>query len=128
MNIENLNKPQIIVQKGKPAFAVLPYSDYEALINALEEAQDVHDYELSLEEQTDSTPVEVIDRLLAGENGLRVWREYRGITQNKLAKDAGISIPYLCEIETNKKTPSLKTASKLAKALELDMDDLNLVD
>jgi len=128
MNLENLHKPQIIVQKGKPAFAVLPYTEYEELLSALEEAQDIRDYELGIEDKSESIPVEIIDRLLAGENGLRVWREYRGLTQGKLAKAVGISVPYLCEIETNKKTPSLRTASKLAKVLELDLEDLNFID
>lgn len=36
--------------------------------------------------------------------------------QAKVAEDAGISEPYLSEILSGKKTPSLKVASRLSKA------------
>ena len=33
--------PQVISQKGMPAFIVLPYKEYEALLNRLEDIEDI---------------------------------------------------------------------------------------
>ena len=35
-------------------------------------------------------PAAVVDRLLAGESPVRVWREHRGITQSGLARASGV--------------------------------------
>ena len=41
-----------------------------------------------------------------------------GIKQKEMAKDIGISTPYLSNIETNKKIPSKTLASKIEDFLE----------
>jgi mRNA interferase RelE/StbE len=69
-------------------------------------------------------PIEVVDRLMAGENPLKVFREYRGLTQKELAKAAGLGAVYLSQIETGKRRGSTETLRKLARALDLDLDDL----
>ena len=48
-------------------------------------------------------PAEVVDRLLAGENPIRVYRNYRRMTQKQLAEAAGINPVYLSQIETGKR-------------------------
>ncbi len=62
--------------------------------------------------------------MLDGENALKVWRKHRGVTQRALAKAAGKSKSYICEIEAGKKSPSVKTLKALAKALDCGLDDL----
>jgi len=44
--------------------------------------------------------------------------------QSELAKRAGISISYLCEIEKSRTVPSIKTLLKIAKALEVECSEL----
>ncbi len=124
MNIPHFHKPQIIKEGGKPAFAVLPYDDYEALLDMFEEFSDIQDYKTAMRDETENIPLSVVDRLLQGENHLKVWREYRHLTQQKLASDAGISVPFLCQIETNKREPSLKVYRKLANVLKVSLDSL----
>jgi len=41
-----------------------------------------------------------------------------------LAKAAGISKPYLSQIETGKRRGTTKVFTAIAKALDLDLDDL----
>jgi transcriptional regulator with XRE-family HTH domain len=53
-----------------------------------------------------------------------VWREHRGMTQQKLAEAAGISKAYLSQIEAEVRGGSVAVLSKLAKALSVDLDDL----
>lgn len=100
----------------------LPRSDYEAL---MQELRDLRDSALIAERRDDeSFPVELIDRLLAGENAVTVFREHRGLTQMALAEAAEISRSMLNEIEHGKKTPSIPVGLRIATALEVDLDDL----
>lgn len=69
-------------------------------------------------------PVEVVDRLLAGESPIRVYRTYRGMTQKQLAEAAGINPVYLSQIETGKRAGSVRTLTAVARVLDVDPGDL----
>ena len=69
-------------------------------------------------------PIEVADRLLAGENPIKVYRNLTGLTQNQLASTVKIHAVYLSQIETGKRTGSLKTLAAIADALNVAVDDL----
>lgn len=56
--------------------------------------------------------------------GIRAWRKKAGLTMNQLAELADIDVGFLGYVETGKKAPSIVTASKLAKALNLSLSDL----
>lgn len=126
MSIPRFHRPQIIRESGKPAFAVLPYGEYEALIESFDELSDIHDYKVAMSTETEAIPDYLVDKLLNGENPLKVWREYRELTQQEIAKEAGISIPFLSQLETNKRQPSLRIYQKLAHALNVSLDMLVL--
>lgn len=118
---------QIIEKDGRPEWAVIPFAEYERLLEQLEMAQDVRDYDEAvryLAEGEEVVPSTVVDALLEGQNPLRVWREYRGLTQQQLAAKAGISKPYLSQLEAGKRTGTTKVLSRLAAALNLELDDL----
>lgn len=72
----------------------------------------------------ESVPAEIVDRLLAGENPVKIWREYRGLSQRALASDAGLNFAYLSQIETGVRKGTVETMKKLARALSVDLDDL----
>ncbi len=55
---------------------------------------------------------------------LKQLRADRGITQETLAKKAGLSRVYVTRIETGKQDPSLTTLTKLAKALKVKVGRL----
>jgi transcriptional regulator with XRE-family HTH domain len=55
---------------------------------------------------------------------LKELREQRGHTQRSLADAAGFSYPYIAEMETGRKVPSLTTILRLAIALDCKMCDL----
>ncbi|MDZ4381119.1 MAG: helix-turn-helix transcriptional regulator [Parvibaculum sp.] len=69
-------------------------------------------------------PVELANRLLDGENPVRVWRNYRDMTLAELSKAAGISQPYLSQIENGSRDGTVSTMRALADALGVDLDDL----
>ena len=54
---------------------------------------------------------------------LKQLRELAGLSQNALAKRAGISRPIISELESNRRrTTSIETARRLAKALGVTLD------
>ena len=67
---------------------------------------------------------DVATRLIAGENPIKVFREYRGWTQKELSETAGTTAPYLSQIETGRRTGSVKLLHRLAGALRVELDDL----
>jgi DNA-binding XRE family transcriptional regulator len=119
---------QVIERDGKPEWAVLPYDSYLELVEQAEMLQDVRDYDriknalTNGEEET--VPGEVVFAFLDGENPLKGWREYRHLSQARLAEAAGISVPYLSQIENNKRQASTAVLSALARVLQVTLDDL----
>lgn len=69
-------------------------------------------------------PAEFADRLLDGENPVRVWREYRGLSIRDLAEKAGIAAAYLSQIETGGREGKVSTVKALADSLGVTVDDL----
>ncbi len=90
------------------------------------------DANLSNEDLYDSTkfadeeffPIDVVDRLLAGESAVKTYRVHRGMTQKQLAQDAGINAVYLSQTERGRRTGSTRTLANIAEALNVDIDDL----
>ena len=112
---------------GQPMFAVLPWREYVRL--AKEEAaeallSDKEIYDLAKEEEGESFPIEVADRLLAGISPIKVYREHRGMSQKELAAATNISSVYLSQIETGRRIGSARTLASIAHALEVSLDDL----
>jgi len=67
-------------------------------------------------------PEDVLDALAANqESPVKIIRKYRGMTQKVLADEAGISRPYLTEIETGKKDGSLRAMKAIAAALGVNV-------
>jgi len=61
---------------------------------------------------------------MLGEN-IRKLRKKKGMSQEKLARLADISLNTLTKIESGfAKKPTIQTVQKLAKALEISIDDL----
>ena len=119
---------QIIKRDGKPEWAVVPYKTYQRLLTESEMLQDVRDFDdvkAALERgEEELVPAKVVDALLAGENPIRVWRQHRGLTQRQLADRAEISVPYLSQIERGKRDGRPDVLLRIAKALNLDLDDI----
>ena len=69
-------------------------------------------------------PAKIVDRLLAGENPVAVYRKYRGLTRKQLAEAAGIDAAKLSQIETGKRSGSPQTLAAIAKALDVEPGDL----
>lgn len=119
---------QIIVTPAGERLAVLPEADYLALLEAAEDAADravVAAFRRDLATGDEELlPAALVDRILAGESPVRVWREHRGMTGEALAAAAGIAQSYVSQIETGRRDGTLDTMVRLAQALGVTVDDL----
>jgi DNA-binding XRE family transcriptional regulator len=90
--------------------------------------QDIQDYDrakAAVERgEEEILPAHVVYALVDGENPVKVWREYRQLTQQQLAEAVGISAPFLAQIETGKRKGSINVMAGLAKTLLIALDDL----
>jgi DNA-binding XRE family transcriptional regulator len=69
-------------------------------------------------------PAEFARRLVAGESPLRVFRNWRGLTQARLAELAQVNRVQIAAMEAGRKTGSVETVKRLADALGVTVDDL----
>lgn len=69
-------------------------------------------------------PAEFANRLIAGESPVRVYREFRGLTQVALGEASGVNRVQIANIESGAKRGSIDTLKKLAGALGVSLDDL----
>lgn len=106
----------------------IPKAEYQSLLAAAESLSDIIAFDRATAAlasgEDELIPAEYADRLIAGESPVQVYRELRGLTQAALAQQAGINRVTVAEIETGRKQGSIATISKLAKALDVLVDDL----
>lgn len=116
---------QFIEKGGKPEWAVIPYKDFLRFQELENISRDIEAFKRKLAKgQEELLPSEYAERLILGENAVKVWREYRGLTQANLAKRINISIPYLSQIENEERQPSTSVLKKIANILNVTIDDL----
>lgn len=98
------NNVQVIRQNGVPAFAVIPYDEYLAL--------------LPENTEPDTVPREVAEKAILEDMPLiKAWRLHLGMTQKEVAKKAGITQAALSQMERVENTHRTATLEKLALAL-----------
>ncbi|MGJ8571690.1 MAG: helix-turn-helix domain-containing protein [Hoeflea sp.] len=101
-------------------YVLVSEEDYEDLIDGLNAG--VIMARIKAGEET--WPAELVRELMETDSRVRTYRKYRGLTMIELAKAAGISQPYLSDIENGKKTGSVDVLKRIATSLRVDLDDL----
>jgi DNA-binding Xre family transcriptional regulator len=118
---------QTITTAAGERLVVLSENEYEALVEAADEnaaAEAIRRFEQKLAAgEEEFIPSEWVDRMPEGESRVLIWREYRGITLDDLARKANITTAELSDIECGKEG-SLGTMKKIAEALKVTIDDL----
>jgi DNA-binding XRE family transcriptional regulator len=109
---------------GNPAFAVLPIDEYERLLEAADEAAGLHAFDAYKAIHPETFPDEVASRLLNGEHPVKVFREYRDLTQTQLAEAAGLRQAYVSQIEAGSRVGTVDVLKRIAEVLRVDLDDL----
>ncbi len=109
--------------EGKKSISV-PVAAVKRMLDAYEDMLDIVAFDTVKQRAPEYVPKQIVDRLIDGENSLRVYREYRGLTQQALANASGVSRDMIAMIETGKKNGSVATVKKLARALGVDIEDM----
>ena len=99
----------------------LTIEEYEDLINSREMA--MFDARAARGEVEFLTEAQGED-YLAAVTPLAFWRRHRGLTQVALAAKAGITQPYLAQIEAGTRTGTVDVYAQLAKVLRVRIEDL----
>ena len=111
----------------------LTRADYEALLEELEDAQDLaavaaaQAREAALGKEaawTDYLPIELVNRLFEGEHPIAIWREHRGLSREELGVAAGLAPDSIAAIEAWRRPGSFTEIARLAAALRLSLDDI----
>jgi DNA-binding XRE family transcriptional regulator len=120
---------QVIRQNGKPAFVLVPHSEWETIREMLEDAED-----LRLAEEASRAydaggqrgyPGKILEKLFKpGAKRLRIIREWRGLTQTELAEKVGSDRVYISNIERGVRPAGRKLKKALAVALDVEEDVL----
>jgi ribosome-binding protein aMBF1 (putative translation factor) len=117
---------------------IVSRAEYESLLKQKEQNETLRDEDLmdairmrTVEREPESGdarreyfPAGFVDRMLAGDHPLRIWREFRGLTMEQLDEKSGVTQSYISEIETGKKPGSVAAMKALAGALGVAIDDL----
>ncbi len=106
--------PQIITHNGEPAYAVIPWDEYQHLIRN----------QIGPDESDVWFPHEVVGANINGDSLIKAWREHKGLTQAELAARAGIKQPTLARMEKPDANPRKATLKKLAQAMGLVVEQL----
>ena len=103
-------KHQIIEKDGSPLFVLVPYQEYLASLQQLEDAYFPH---------------EVVERhAVEGKSLIRSWREYKGLSQKQVAEKMGLSQSAFSQMEKPGASLRHSTLAKIAAALEIDIEQL----
>lgn len=124
--MSNSDDVQIVKdKKGKPAFVVVPIARWKAMTGAGAE-DDFLAKRYKAARGRDDTPVpwEIAKRVVAGENAVKVYREWRGFTQEALARKIDSAKAYISQIETGAKPGGRAIRRKIALALAVPLSAL----
>jgi DNA-binding Xre family transcriptional regulator len=122
-------KPAIsfAVPKGEE-MVILSRRAYDALVESAElggDLQAIADYRKKhARGEEEAIPAPFANRLIDGDNPVRVYRDLRGLSARELAERSGISPAFLSGIETGKKGGGIATLKKIAQVLNVGLDDL----
>jgi DNA-binding XRE family transcriptional regulator len=107
--------------------AVLPVEEYEHLLEIAEDKADSVAAEVAerrREEGEEYLPAEMVDRILAGESALKVWRKYRRLTQQELAERANTTNATISRMEDGKQVGNLEIWRSAARSLNVSVEDI----
>lgn len=116
--------PQIILQNKIPVFAILPYEEYESILEKLEDIADIEIIHASKADKHERFPLSLVENIASGKNRIKAYREYRGLSQHALAEKVKISKQYVSQLENNERKGTLTILRKIAKILAVDLEDI----
>jgi len=115
---------QVIKKNNLPEFVVIPYKIYKKIAEQIEDLKDIEDYKKIKVNDKEEIPAEFVFRICEGENPIRVYREYKRMTQEQLAKKINKTKQYISNLEKGKIKGSINSLKEIAEALKVSIGDL----
>lgn len=118
-------RPTIVRPAGREPYVRMPLADWRKVtrsISMLEEQADTRLFDAAMARDEEVFPSALVDSLIHGDNPIKVWREYRGLTQAQLAAKIGKTAVYISMLETGRKRGSIATLRAIADVLRTDLD------
>jgi len=112
---------KFITTPGGEKLAIVPADEFEDMRDALAHATAMAEYRAGRRE---ALTLEEVGALLKAPTPLAFWRAKRGMTQAKLARAAGTTQPHIADLEAGKHGGSFELIARIAKALQIKIDDL----
>jgi nitrate reductase NapAB chaperone NapD len=76
------------IKKADNVYVQMHKEDYDSLLETIEDLRDIEavaEAKLRMSQDEQSLPIELTKRIIEGEHPVKVYRDYRGLTQQKLA-------------------------------------------
>ncbi|HKS87785.1 MAG TPA: helix-turn-helix transcriptional regulator [Pseudolabrys sp.] len=116
---------------AKGEVAVLPRKEYEALAAKAAEADEdagtarlVARARKEIAEGAPLVPMEVVERIAAGDHPIRAMREWRDMTQMELSYRTDIGQGYISDLETGRRKGTAAALRAIAQTLRVPLDIL----
>lgn len=90
-----------------------------------DDAVTLAEYEAAKSVNEESFPAWMVERLIAGEHPLKVFREYRGLADEQLAEVVGIPSSLVKQIEARQRQASEDELASFPGVLQVDIEDLS---
>ena len=105
---------------GGEELAILPRAELEAIIDAADHAKALEGYRSGRDPGL--SPEEL--RTMLATSPLAFWRRKRGLTQSALAVQTALAQNYLSDLENGKREGSPSQWLKIARALDVPLEEL----
>ncbi len=115
---------QFIEKSGQAEYAVIPVVEYNQLLHKAEQLDELLTFDKAVAFDEETLPHDMVCQLVAGHNKIKVWREYRGMTQAALAKQTGLDFLVISSLEIDEYQFTDELVKLIATALLIDVDDL----
>lgn len=123
---------QVIMKDGRPEWAVIPYAEYEALLEKAGQATEDKkggDSVAPPSGQAVSALAKLMDGQGAGEGTfspqkMAELRQAKSLEHSMMSREVGISPSYLAQIEAGEREPSDAVIRNIARALGVEISQL----
>jgi ribosome-binding protein aMBF1 (putative translation factor) len=116
-----------IIEKDDAKWAMIPYDDYLSLKELAALATNMTS-DVKAEERLmpgeEQLPDDLKARLLGGENAIRIWREFRGLSLEELAKRADVTESFVTLVDRGRPTCRIDKLKRIAEALGVHLENI----
>jgi ribosome-binding protein aMBF1 (putative translation factor) len=101
---------------------VVPIAEWRRIESMLEDRSDAAAVRAFLRDPQEMFPDAVVNAILDGAHPIKVFREYRGVSQAALASEVGSSAVYISQLERGVRRASRKLRATLGAALKVEAE------